>query len=115
MCRFKRFGIKDGLCREPSDIRPLVAVAVNDRLIAGPHSGAILHLLKVLFMRLLLTFFLMIFAGLAQAQTSGDPFAQPDFLPATKAFVFTSEPLPSGEISLKWKIADEYYLYQKRF
>ena len=66
-------------------------------------------------MRLLLTFFLMFFAGLAQAQTSGDPFAQPDFLPATKAFVFTSEPLPSGEISLKWKIADEYYLYQKRF
>ena len=66
-------------------------------------------------MRLFLTFILVLFAGLAQAQTSGDPFAQPDFLPANKAFVFSSEALPSGETRLQWKIADQYYMYQKRF
>ena len=66
-------------------------------------------------MRLLLTLLLVCFAGLAQARSADDPFAQPDFLPANKAFVFTWEPLPSGETRLHWKIADTYYLYQKRF
>ena len=66
-------------------------------------------------MRLLLSFLLMCLVGVAQAQTANNPFAQPDFLPVNKAFAFTAEPLPSGETRLQWKIADTYYLYQKRF
>ena len=66
-------------------------------------------------MRLLITLLLACIAGLAQAQTVGDPFAQADFLPANKAFVFSSETLASGQTRLHWKIADRYYLYQKRF
>ena len=66
-------------------------------------------------MRLLITLLLACVAGLAQAQTAGDPFAQADFLPANKAFVFSSEALASGETRLHWTIADRYYLYQKRF
>ena len=66
-------------------------------------------------MRVLWTLLLVCFAGLAQAQSPNDPFAQPDFLPANKAFVFSSEPMPSGETRLHWRIADSYYLYQKRF
>ena len=66
-------------------------------------------------MRLLMTLLLVCFAGLAQAKGTGDPFAQPDFLPANKAFEFSSEALQSGETRLHWKIADTYYLYQKRF
>ena len=66
-------------------------------------------------MRLLITLLLACIAGLAQAQTVGDPFAQADFLPANKAFVFSSETLASGKTRLHWKIADRYYLYQKRF
>ena len=66
-------------------------------------------------MRLLLSFLLMCLVGVAQAQTANNPFAQPDFLPVNKAFTFSAEPLPSGETRLQWKIADTYYLYQKRF
>ncbi len=66
-------------------------------------------------MRLLLSLLLMCLVGVAQAQTANNPFAQPDFLPVNKAFVFSVEPLPSGETRLQWKIADTYYLYQKRF
>ena len=66
-------------------------------------------------MRLLMTLLLVCFAGLAQAKGTDDPFAQPDFLPANKAFEFSSEALQSGETRLHWKIADTYYLYQKRF
>ena len=66
-------------------------------------------------MRLLLSLLLMCLVGVAQAQTANNPFAQPDFLPVNKAFVFSAEPLPSGETRLQWKIADTYYLYQKRF
>lgn len=66
-------------------------------------------------MRLLLSFLLMCLVGVAQAQTANNPFAQPDFLPVNKAFTFSVEPLPSGETRLQWKIADTYYLYQKRF
>ena len=65
-------------------------------------------------MRLLMTLLLVCFAGLAQAKGTGDPFAQPDFLPANKAFEFSSEAMPSGETRLHWKVADTYYLYQKR-
>ena len=64
-------------------------------------------------MRLLLSLLLMCLIGIAQA--ASDPFAQPDFLPVNKAFTFSAEPLPSGETRLQWKIADTYYLYQKRF
>ena len=64
-------------------------------------------------MRLLLSLLLMCLIGVAQA--ASDPFAQPDFLPVNKAFTFSAEPLPSGETRLQWKIADTYYLYQKRF
>ena len=66
-------------------------------------------------MRLLLSLLLMCWIAVAQAQTAGDPFAQPDFLPVNKAFAFSAEPLPTGETRLHWKIADTYYLYQKRF
>lgn len=66
-------------------------------------------------MRALLTLLLVCLASLAHAGNPGDPFGQPDFLPVKKAFVFTTEPLPSGETRLHWKIADTYYLYQKRF
>ena len=66
-------------------------------------------------MRLLLSLLLMCLIGVAQAQTASNPFAQPDFLPVTKAFALSVEPLPSGETRLQWKIADTYYLYQKRF
>ncbi|OZY42901.1 thiol:disulfide interchange protein [Pseudomonas fragi] len=66
-------------------------------------------------MRLLLSLLLMCLIGVAQAQTANNPFAQPDFLPVNKAFALSVEPLPSGETRLQWKIADTYYLYQKRF
>lgn len=67
-------------------------------------------------MHRLLVFFFLILTGFTQAHASNDPFApKVDFLPAAKAFVFSSEPLPSGETRLSWKIADKYYLYQKRF
>ncbi|MCB1653477.1 MAG: protein-disulfide reductase DsbD [Pseudomonadales bacterium] len=65
-------------------------------------------------MRLLMTLLLVCFAGLAQAKGTDDPFAQPDFLPANKAFEFSSEAMASGETRLHWKVADTYYLYQKR-
>lgn len=65
-------------------------------------------------MRHLLTFLLVLFAGLAQA-SPGNPFeTKPDFLPVGKAFTFTSERLESGETQLYWQIADGYYLYQQR-
>jgi thioredoxin:protein disulfide reductase len=64
----------------------------------------------------LIVFFLLLVTGFSQAFASEDPFAQKaDFLPVAKAFVFSSEHLPSGETRLHWKIADDYYLYQKRF
>jgi thiol:disulfide interchange protein DsbD len=64
----------------------------------------------------LFIFFLLMFTGFSQAYASEDPFAQQaDFLPVGKAFVFSSEHLPSGETRLQWKIADSYYLYKKRF
>ena len=66
-------------------------------------------------MRLLLSLLLMCLVGVTQAQTANNPFSQPDFLPVNKAFAFSAEPLPSGETRLQWKIADTYYLYQKRF
>ena len=66
-------------------------------------------------MRLLLSLLLTCLIGVAQAQTANNPFAQPDFLPVNKAFALSVEPLPSGETRLQWKIADTYYLYQKRF
>ena len=66
-------------------------------------------------MRVLLTLLLVCLASLAHAGSAGDPFGQPDFLPVKKAFVFTSQALPSGETRLHWKIADSYYLYKKRF
>lgn len=65
--------------------------------------------------RLIVLFFLLL-TGLSQAYASDNPFEQKaDFLPANKAFVFTSEPLPSGETRLHWQITDQYYLYKKRF
>ena len=61
----------------------------------------------------LFIFFLLMFTGFSQAYASEDPFAQQaDFLPVGKAFVFSSEHLPSGETRLQWKIADSYYLYK---
>lgn len=64
----------------------------------------------------LMVFFFLLLTGLSQAYTSDNPFEQKaDFLPANKAFVFTSEPLPSGETRLHWQITDQYYLYKKRF
>ncbi len=66
-------------------------------------------------MRVLLTLLLVCLASLAHAGSASDPFGQPDFLPVKKAFVFTTQALPSGETRLHWKIADSYYLYQKRF
>ena len=64
----------------------------------------------------LFIFFLLMVTGFSQAYASEDPFSQKDdFLPVTKAFALSVEPLPSGETRLQWKIADTYYLYQKRF
>lgn len=64
----------------------------------------------------LIVFFFLLLTGLSQAYASDNPFEQKaDFLPANKAFVFTSEPLPSGETRLHWQITDKYYLYKKRF
>lgn len=64
----------------------------------------------------LIVFFFLLLTGLSQAHASDNPFEQKaDFLPANKAFVFTSEPLPSGETRLHWQITDQYYLYKKRF
>ena len=64
----------------------------------------------------LMEFFFLLLTGLSQAYASDNPFEQKaDFLPANKAFVFTSEPLPSGETRLHWQITDQYYLYKKRF
>lgn len=61
-------------------------------------------------MRTLLIALMLLFSGLTQA----NPFAQSDFLPVDKAFVFSSERLDSGQMRLHWKITDGYYLYQKR-
>ncbi|RWU20853.1 thiol:disulfide interchange protein [Pseudomonas alkylphenolica] len=61
-------------------------------------------------MRTLLIALMLLFSGLTQA----NPFAQSDFLPVDKAFVFSSERLEGGEMRLHWKITDGYYLYQKR-
>ena len=64
-------------------------------------------------MRRLCLLLLIFFAGLSQA--ANNPFdTQPDFLPVSKAFIFTSERLDSGETQLYWQIADGYYLYQQR-
>ena len=64
----------------------------------------------------LIVFFFLLLTGLSQAYASDNPFEQKaDFLPANQAFVFTSEPLPSGETRLQWQIIDKYYLYKKRF
>lgn len=61
-------------------------------------------------MRTLLIALMLLFSGLTQA----NPFAQSDFLPVDKAFVFSSERLEGGQMRLHWKITDGYYLYQKR-
>ncbi|MFK0089539.1 protein-disulfide reductase DsbD [Pseudomonas sp. NPDC090755] len=61
-------------------------------------------------MRVLLIALMFLFSGLSQA----NPFAQSDFLPVDKAFVFTSERLATGEMRLHWKITEGHYLYQKR-
>ena len=61
-------------------------------------------------MRTLLIALMLLFSSLTQA----NPFAQSDFLPVDKAFVFSSERLDSGQMRLHWKITDGYYLYQKR-
>ena len=51
---------------------------------------------------LLSVFLLLLVAGFSQAHANEDPFAQkPDFLPVAKAFVFSSEDLPSGETRLQ--------------
>ena len=64
----------------------------------------------------LMVFFFLLLTGLSQAYASDNPFEQKaDFLPANKAFVFTSELLPSGQTRLHWQITDQYYLYKKRF
>lgn len=65
-------------------------------------------------MRALILAFLCLFSSLGLAQNFANPFAQSDFLPVEKAFVFTSERLPSGETRLHWAITEGYYLYQKR-
>ena len=65
-------------------------------------------------MRALILAFLCLFSSLSLAQNFANPFAQSDFLPVEKAFVFTSERLPSGETRLHWAITEGYYLYQKR-
>lgn len=65
-------------------------------------------------MRALLLAILCLFSSLSQAQNFANPLAQSDFLPVEKAFVFTSERLPSGQTRLHWAITDGYYLYQKR-
>ncbi|MDD1974865.1 MULTISPECIES: protein-disulfide reductase DsbD [Pseudomonas] len=61
-------------------------------------------------MRTLFIALMLLFSSLVQA----NPFAQSDFLPVDKAFVFSSERLDSGQMRLHWKITDGYYLYQKR-
>ena len=65
-------------------------------------------------MRALILALLCLFSSLSLAQNFANPFAQSDFLPVEKAFVFTSERLPSGETRLHWAITKDYYLYQKR-
>lgn len=65
-------------------------------------------------MRGLFLAFMLLLAGLAQAQPFDNPFARPDFLPVGKAFEFSSQPLASGQTRLHWRIADGYYLYQQR-
>ena len=75
-------------------------------------------------MRNLWLVMLILFPLLAQALPGGDTFParngpslfseQPDFLPANKAFIFTSERLATGETRLYWQIAAGYYLYQQR-
>lgn len=65
-------------------------------------------------MRVFLLAFLLLCAGLAQAQPFDNPFTRPDFLPVGKAFAFSSQQLPTGQTRLHWKIADGYYLYQQR-
>ncbi|MFJ4376311.1 protein-disulfide reductase DsbD [Pseudomonas japonica] len=65
-------------------------------------------------MRALILGLLCLFSSLSLAQTFANPFAQSDFLPVEKAFVFSSERLPSGQTRLHWAISDGYYLYQKR-
>ncbi len=65
-------------------------------------------------MRALLLAILCLFTSVSPAQDFANPFAKSDFLPVEKAFVFTSERLPSGQTRLHWAISDGYYLYQKR-
>lgn len=65
-------------------------------------------------MRVFLLALLWLFSSLSQAQPFNNPFAQSEFLPVEKAFVFSSERLPSGQMRLHWQISDGYYLYQKR-
>ena len=67
-------------------------------------------------MHRLFIFLFLLLTGFSQAQAGNDPFAHKvDFLPVAKAFAFSSEALPSGETRLSWQIANNYYLYQKRF
>ncbi|MGF6594373.1 protein-disulfide reductase DsbD [Pseudomonas sp. 2835] len=61
-------------------------------------------------MRVFLFALMFLLSGLSQA----NPFAQSDFLPVNKAFMFSSERLESGQVRLHWQITDGYYLYQKR-
>lgn len=65
-------------------------------------------------MRIFWLFIFYLIPALAQALPSTDPFAQADFLPADKAFTFSSERLASGETRLHWRISEGYYLYQQR-
>lgn len=61
----------------------------------------------------LFTLLLMLFSGFSHA--GGSLFdVKPEFLPAEKAFAFSSQRLPSGETQLYWQVADGYYLYQQR-
>lgn len=64
-------------------------------------------------MKRFLIFVFVFLSGLAQA-SPGLFDTQPEFLPATKAFAFTSQRLPSGEMQLFWQIPEGYYLYQQR-
>ncbi|MBK5415437.1 protein-disulfide reductase DsbD [Pseudomonas sp. TH31] len=59
------------------------------------------------------TLLLMLFSGFIHA--GGSLFdVKPEFLPAEKAFTFSSQRLPSGETQLYWQVAEGYYLYQQR-
>lgn len=45
----------------------------------------------------------------------GVAHANPDFLPAEKAFKFSAESISQQKVQLKWKIAPHYYLYHDQF